>query len=112
MFAQLGPEAVVASSSGEVPLAKVLSDGIRGAPDVGVLATRAADGRLDILLWHYHDDDVARPPAEVRISLTGLAPGLERHARVWRGGSQHGGAVTAWEVMGSPAQPNKQPDRK
>jgi xylan 1,4-beta-xylosidase len=107
MFSRLGPQQVVTSSSGEVELAKVLSDGIRGAPDVGVLATRAPDGRVDILLWHYQDDDIPGPPAEVRISLKGLAPGLGQRARVWRVDHQHGDAFTAWKAMGSPAQPNK-----
>ena len=41
MFARLGPEEVEASSSGEVPLARIVSDGVRDSPDVGVLATRA-----------------------------------------------------------------------
>ncbi len=32
-----------------------------GAADIGTIATRLADGRVAILVWHYHDDDVPRP---------------------------------------------------
>jgi xylan 1,4-beta-xylosidase len=108
LFARLGPDQVAATSSGEVPLAQIMSDGVRGAPDVGVLATRADNGRVDILLWHYQDDDVAGPPAEVHLLLTGLAPGLQRQARVWRVDRQNGDAFTAWKAMGSPVKPTKQ----
>jgi xylan 1,4-beta-xylosidase len=108
LFARLGPHQIAATSSGEAPLAQVMSDGVRGAPDVGVLATRADNGRVDILLWHYQDDDVPGPPAEVHLFFTGLAPGLQRQARVWRVDRQHGDAFTAWTAMGSPPTPTQQ----
>jgi xylan 1,4-beta-xylosidase len=108
LFARLGAEQVAANSSGEVPLAQIVADGVRGAPDVGVLATRAEGGRVDILLWHYHDDDVPAPPADVHLLVTGLAPGQGRRARVWRVDRENGDAFTAWKAMGSPAAPTKQ----
>ena len=108
LFARLGPDQVAATSSGEVPLAQIESDGVRGMPDVGVLATRADNGRVDILLWHYQDDDVPGPPAEVHLLLTGLASGLQRQARVWRVDRRNGDAFTGWKAMGSPAMPSKQ----
>jgi xylan 1,4-beta-xylosidase len=104
LFARLGPEQLEASSTGEVPLAQIVSEGVRGAPDIGVLATTTDDGRVDILLWHYHDDDVPGQPAEVHVSLTGLAPG-PREARVWRVDHNNADAFTAWKAMGSPSSP-------
>jgi xylan 1,4-beta-xylosidase len=104
LFARLGPVQLEASSTGEVPLAQIVSEGVRGAPDIGVLATRTDDGRVDILLWHYHDDDVPGQPAEVHVSLTGLAPG-PRAARVWRVDHDNADAFTAWKAMGSPSSP-------
>ncbi len=89
-------------------LARILSDGVRGAPDVGVLATRAENGRVDILLWHYQDDDVTGPPADVHLALTGVASGLERRAHVWCVDRENGDAFTAWKGMGSPPAPTKQ----
>ena len=69
LFARLGSEQTEASSSSEISLAQIVSDGVRGAPDVGVLATRADDGRVDILLWHYRDDDVPGPTADIKLTL-------------------------------------------
>jgi xylan 1,4-beta-xylosidase len=108
LFARLGPEQLEASSTGEVPLERIVAEGVRGAPDVGVLATRTAEGRVDILLWHYHDDDVPGPPAQVHILLSGLAPGRELEARLWRVDRHNSDAFTAWQAMGAPASPTQQ----
>jgi xylan 1,4-beta-xylosidase len=103
LFAKLGPEEVQAASDHEALLETVVAEGVRGAPDVGVLATRTAAGRLAILLWHYHDDDTPGPAAAVHLSLTDAAPAT--HARLWRVDQDHANAFTAWRAMGSPASP-------
>jgi xylan 1,4-beta-xylosidase len=107
LFSRLGTEQLAATSSDEVPLDRILSDGVRGRPDVGVLATRSEPGRVDILLWHYHDDDVPGPPADIHISFTGLAPGVPLQARIWRVDRKNGDAFTVWKAMGSPANPSR-----
>jgi xylan 1,4-beta-xylosidase len=107
LFSRLGTEQLAATSSDEVPLDRILSDGVRGRPDVGVLATRTEQGRVDILLWHYHDDDVPGPAADIHIALAGLAPGVQLHARIWRVDRQNGDAFTVWKAMGSPMHPSK-----
>jgi xylan 1,4-beta-xylosidase len=107
LFSRLGAEQVSATSSAQVSLEQVMSEGVRNASDVGVLATRAENGNLAVLLWHYRDDDVPAASADVHIVLTGLAPGFERHARVWRVDSSHGNAFSAWLAMGSPAHPSR-----
>ena len=108
LFAHLGPEQVEATSTAQVPLAKIISDGVRDTPDIGVLATRADNGRLDILLWHYRDDDIPGPAAQIHLSITGLTPGLHYEGRVWRIDRQDGNAFTAWKALGSPPNPNNE----
>jgi xylan 1,4-beta-xylosidase len=102
LFAKLGPTRLAASSGGEVGLDAILKDGVRGRPDVGVLATRTADGKVAILVWHYHDDDVAGPAADIRLRVAGL--GRARAAKVtqWRVDGDHGNAFAAWKAMGAP----------
>jgi xylan 1,4-beta-xylosidase len=107
LFSRMGTEQLATTSSGEVPLEQILSDGVRDKPDVGVLATRAERGRVDILLWHYHDDDVPGPPADIHISLIGLARGVQLQERIWRVDRENGDAFTVWKTMGSPANPSK-----
>ena len=62
---------VPASSTGEVSLEQVLAKGVRDRPDVAAVASR--DGRrISVLIWHYHDDDVAGDDAAISLEVSGL----------------------------------------
>jgi xylan 1,4-beta-xylosidase len=104
-FSRMGGERVAVTSDGAVPLDAILSTGVRDRPDVSALASR--DGsRITILVWHYHDDDVPGPDAEVQLTLEGLPvaqalAGLQ-HFRI---DAEHSNAHTAWLRMGSPQSP-------
>ncbi|HLK55289.1 MAG TPA: hypothetical protein VKU00_01915, partial [Chthonomonadaceae bacterium] len=110
MLSKMGSgKRVAAVSSGETPLDAILKDGVRGStPDVGALAALDKE-RLSLLVWHYHDDDLPGPGAQIEVTLQGLPPSLARkgEARLahWRIDAQHSNAFTAWQRMGSPASP-------
>jgi xylan 1,4-beta-xylosidase len=79
--------------------------GVRGEPDVSALAS--LDGnKLAVMVWHYHDDDIAGPEAAVNLTLAGLpqASGQARLAH-YRIDDQHSNAYTAWLKMGEPQEP-------
>ncbi len=107
MFAKMNGERVAAVSTGAVPLDTILAEGVRTAPEVGVLASRAA-GRVSVMLWHYHDDDVPGPDAVVDLEVSGLAraadSALMTHYRIDEG---HSNAYAAWKRMGTPVAPNR-----
>ncbi len=104
MFGRMSGQRVAVRSSGEVPLDDVLKAGVRAQPDVAALA--ALDGRrLFLVAWHYHDDEVPGPAADVQVSLEGL-PATRPMQRVeYRIDRDHSNAHTAWQRMGSPAAP-------
>ena len=107
MFAQMSGDRVATVSSGEVPLEAIVKDGVRGAPDVAALAAHdAAAKRVAVMVWHYHDDDIPGPDAEVSLTLSNL-PGEFAAARKTRYliDQTHSNAFTAWKEMGSPASP-------
>jgi xylan 1,4-beta-xylosidase len=106
MFAQLGPDRLRATSDAQVPLDRIVADGVRGPADIGTLATRTADGRTAVLVWHYHDDDVAGAPASVRLTLTGLRGKAPAQATIWRVDEANGNSFSAWKRMGSPLNPD------
>ena len=57
------------------------------------------------MLWHYHDDDVPGPAAEIQLSISGLGPdgnGTLEHFRI---DEDHSNAFVAWKRMGSPQEP-------
>jgi xylan 1,4-beta-xylosidase len=105
MFSLMDGERLAVRSSGAVALDVILREGVRGAPDVSALAARDGD-RVSILAWHYHDDDVSGPDAEVTFELSGLPVTdgrvLLHHYRI---DQQHSNAFEAWKRMGSPQAP-------
>ncbi|HEX2860606.1 MAG TPA: beta-xylosidase [Lacunisphaera sp.] len=107
MFSLMGPDRLPASSSAQIPLTEIVDRGVRGAPDVGVLASRAP-GRVTVLVWHYHDDDLAGPDAAVSLAVAGLPAGL-REAKLahYRIDQQHSNAYAEWLRLGSPVAPNE-----
>jgi xylan 1,4-beta-xylosidase len=106
MFSRLGTERLAAQSSAEVPLDRVLAQGVREQPDIGVLASRGP-GRVAVLVWHYHDDAAQGPEARVQLTATGLGAQANR-ARLthYRVDETHGNAYGAWRRLGSPPAPN------
>jgi xylan 1,4-beta-xylosidase len=65
--------------------------------------------RIAVLLWHYHDDDVPGPDAEVRLVLRHV-PFADGEVRVrhYRIDKEHSNAFSAWKRMGSPPQPTQE----
>jgi xylan 1,4-beta-xylosidase len=106
MFSRMPGERVAVTSSAAAPLDAIVAGGVREAPDVSALASRDAR-RLAILVWHYHDDDVAGPPADVRLECSSL-PADARAAIVthYRVDEIHGNAYAAWLRMGAPVAPD------
>ena len=107
MFGQMSGQRLPVTSSGAVPLNDLLQTGVRGAPDVSALAARDRN-RVSILVWHYHDDDVPGPEAEVELKVTGLPlqAGAARLAH-FRIDELHSNAYAEWKRLGSPLAPSR-----
>jgi xylan 1,4-beta-xylosidase len=107
MFSRMGGRRVASESSAEVPLRTVLSQGVRGAPDVAGLASRDGN-RLAVLVWHYHDDDVAGPDAAVELAVAGLpSDATAAELAHYRIDERHSNAYAAWKRMGAPIAPDR-----
>jgi xylan 1,4-beta-xylosidase len=105
MFSQMGGQRLPVASTGAVALDTLIKEGVRGAPDVSALASLEGN-KLCVMVWPYHDDDVAGPDADVRLNLTGLpAAATLVHLRHYRIDRDHSNAFTAWQRLGSPAAP-------
>ena len=106
MFSQMGGQQLDVQSDGAIPLDALLKNGVRAQPDVAALAS--LDGnKLCVLAWHYHDDDVPGPDAEVELALDGLPlPKGAARLRQFQIDAEHSNAFAAWQRMGSPAQPS------
>ena len=106
MFSRMPAERVAVTSSAAVPLDAIVSGGVRGAPDVSALASRDQH-QLAILVWHYHDDDVAGPAADVRLECSGLPANVDAATLThYRVDDTHSNAYAAWLGIGSPVAPD------
>jgi xylan 1,4-beta-xylosidase len=105
MFSKMGGRRAAVQSDAAIPLDQILRAGVRAMPDVSALAGLETN-RLCVLLWHYHDDDLTGPDADVRLELEGLPARTgtlqTRHFRIDRA---HSNAYTVWQRMGSPQSP-------
>lgn len=105
MFSQMNGQQLAVNSDAAISLDDIKKNGVRAQPDVAAIASREKN-KLTILLWHYHDDDVAGPEAELTLNLSGL-PGEFKRGQLTRYtiDAEHSNAFTAWQKLGAPTKP-------
>ncbi|MEP7000883.1 MAG: beta-xylosidase, partial [bacterium] len=106
MMAKQTGQRVPVESSGDLGVEAIMRDGVRGAADVSAVAS-LAPGKLAILVWHYHDDDVAGPDANVQLTLDGIPFAGEARVTHYRIDETHSNAYAEWKRMGSPIAPTR-----
>jgi xylan 1,4-beta-xylosidase len=102
MFGKMSGERIAVDSSSGLDAQTILKSGVRGRPDVSALASLDKN-RLVVLAWHYHDDDVPGPDAQVDLALDNL-PLANGDATMTRYeiDADHSNSYGAWLRMGSP----------
>src|SRR5262245_40132315 len=105
MFARMTGKRIASESDASVPLDAILKSGVRDKPDVAALAS-LDKGKLCVMAWHYHDEDVPGPAADVSVTVSGL-PLADGEAKLtqFRIDETHSNAFSAWKKMGSPPKP-------
>lgn len=103
MLGMLGGDWVKVQSSGAKPLSKMLEEGVIDAPDIDSVATRRRR-ELDILVWNYHDDDVATATANIQLKIEDL-PEQKIRVEQFRMDQSHSNAYAVWQKMGRPELP-------
>ena len=113
MMGLLGGEQILTQSSAALHTDEILKSGVRGQADISAVATRK-QREIDVLVWNYHDDDVAAPAAPVDLKLDGLPSEPSKRALVehFRIDAAHSNAFAAWKDMGSPQQPSEKQYRE
>jgi len=106
MFSRMKGNRFDLMSSHEVPLETMLREGVREDPDISALASGTKD-RLWIMLWHYHDDDLKGPMADISLTVNSLAtPHSQANLAHYRIDENHSNAFSVWKKMGSPQEPS------
>jgi xylan 1,4-beta-xylosidase len=112
MFSLMNGQRIAAESDGAVPLDNIMRGGVREKPDVGALASFETN-KVCVMVWHYHDDDLTGPDAQIKMALTGL-PATVNEAKLthYRVDANHSDAYDEWRRMGSPIAPNERQYRR
>src|SRR5262245_65821249 len=74
MLGQMSGSRVSVSSTGAIPFEEVRDRSVRQQPDVAALASRDSRSAA-VLVWNYHDDDLAGPAAKIEMAIEGLPAG-------------------------------------
>ncbi|OIN57661.1 GH39 family glycosyl hydrolase [Arsenicibacter rosenii] len=82
---------------------RVRDQSVRAEADINALASKD-DRKAAVMVWHYHDDNLLTPAAQVDLSVNGLPDGrvLVHHYRI---DQEHSNAYERWKKMGSPKAP-------
>jgi xylan 1,4-beta-xylosidase len=105
MFSQMQGQQLPVASDSAVSLDEIKRNGVRGRPDVSALASLGRN-KLAVLVWHYHDDDLAGPNASVKLVVNGLpVRSGKADATRYAVDAEHSNAFTAWQKLRSPPQP-------
>lgn len=104
MLGKMSGERVRVTSDSAAPLEEIRDKGVRGKPDVHALAARGPRD-VTVLVWNYHDDDLAAPAAEVELAIEGLKTGASTVAH-YRVDGEQSNSYAAWLKMGSPQPPS------
>ena len=111
MMGKMGGEYVAVTNSGALPVEQVLSGSVRSDADIGAVATRS-ERKLEVLLWNYHDDDVAAEPAKVKLTIRGFPMAPHFGVGEYLMDAKHSNAYAVWQQMGSPAEPTEKQFRR
>jgi xylan 1,4-beta-xylosidase len=85
---------------------QIIADAVNGeGADVSALASRDGNSAA-VMVWNYHDDDVAAPNADVTLSIAKVPASrvLVHHYRI---DETHSNAYSLWLEMGAPQQVSK-----
>ena len=104
MFGMMSGSRVKVEAENAIGASAVIAQGVRVQPDIGALASKD-DNSIAVMVWHYHDDNVAGKTAQVHLTLHGVTHDkvLLHHYAVDQNLSN---SFEAWKSLGSPQYPS------
>jgi len=106
MLGMMEGQRVPVKNATRIPLYELRTKGVHGVQaDIDALAA-AGKKTAGILLWNYHDDDVAAPPATIQLEIQSI-PAKKVQVRHYRIDKENSNSYEVWKSMGSPAHPTE-----
>lgn len=107
MFGMMSGKRVEVSGNQKYNFAMVRDSSVRGKfADINALASKDTRSAA-VMLWHYHDDDLAAENAQIEVNIKGFeAKTLNFHH--YRIDNENSNSYEVWKKMGSPENPTKE----
>ena len=94
----------VAVAGGAYGTFGICDSGVKAStPDINALASKG-NNDLSVMVWNYHDDDLAANPSPVRIDITGFTSSKVL-VHEYRIDKEYSNSYEVWKKMGSPQNP-------
>jgi len=103
MLGKMRGQRVAVTSTSAAGVDSVRDEGVRGRGEVYALASRS-ERAMEVLVWNYHDDDLPAAPADITVTIDGMAAGTPMVTQ-YRVDDRHSNSYEAWKQMGSPQSP-------
>jgi len=106
MFSKMSGDRLAVESDQAIELETMMSQGVRSKPDVAAMASMDKN-KLCVMVWHYHDDDIPGPDADVNLRIHGLPPQLTKaNLHHYRIDEEHSNSYSLWKRMDKPQNPS------
>ncbi|MFN8344753.1 MAG: beta-xylosidase [Spirosomataceae bacterium] len=104
MFGKMSGKRVEVKGNLMYPTLTVRDSSVRRPlPDIGGLASKD-ERKASIMLWNYHDDDMAGEAAQIELTFKGI-PTKKVKITQYRIDNEHSNSYEVWKKIGSPANP-------
>ena len=105
MLGKMAGQRVAVTNATALTLPEIHDQAQSQRADISALATIDVKAHTAaVLVWNYHNDDLPAAASEVEIMLQGI-PAASAQLQHYRIDTDHSNSYTAWQAMGSPAQP-------
>jgi xylan 1,4-beta-xylosidase len=102
MLGLMGGQRISVQSETGLGAADIIANGVRGQNDIYAMASRY-ENTVSIMVWNYHDDNVAGPSSQVELMVNNLE-GDKVLAHHYRVDGQFSNSFEKWKAMGRPQQ--------
>ena len=110
MFAKMGGNRVEVTGNGAYNSESIVAGSVRSDNDINALASVSGNS-LAVMVWNYHDADLAGPDAEVTLNIERI-PAQKARLRHYRIDADHSNSYEVWKDMGSPQNPTQNQVRR
>ena len=105
MFGMMNGNRISVKSDNGLNAADIIANGVREKNDINAIASKN-ENSICVMVWNYHDDDVAGASSPVELTVTGIGNEQGTWCITTRVDQQFSNSFEKWKAMGKPQTGN------